>query len=352
MKRLFASFIFILLAVSLVPLTSSAQEGANPTGTVVYALPNTAINFYVEAEKETFIAGPYAQFAQKYLGESARSENAVSYTLKKIDVTPYIEADASSRQVVTIPERGSANFLKFCAQGLVVMSDSYTGKGESWRFPSIADNDQFAGKGVGGNLTSATTTLYKTVKGEGGFQKVAVQQSQVVEKSLEKKAAEAAQSIFDLRRSRVQIITGDTDATFSGEALSAAVEEINRLEQEYLSLFYGISETSIQSMNFDVVPGSDPSKNMYVAFRISDTQGLLPAGNMAGRPIVLELDIDKAGSLNTDVSGGRGKVIYYRVPAIATARVLDGQTMLMQTRIPVYQLGQTLSFPIETMTTK
>ena len=36
--------------------------------------------------------------------------------------------------------------------------------------PSIAANDQFAGKGVGGNLTSATTTLYKSVMTESGFQ--------------------------------------------------------------------------------------------------------------------------------------------------------------------------------------
>lgn len=352
MKRYFTFIILILLTFSIVPAVSVAQEVANPTGTVVYALPSTAINFYVEAEKETFTAGPYAEFAQKYLGEAARVENSVTYTLKKIDVTPYIEADPSSRQVVTIPERGAANFLKFCTQGLIVMSDSYTGKGETWRFPSIADNDRFAGKGVGGNLTSATATLYKTVKGEDGFRKVPVQQSQVVEKSLEKRAAEVAGSIFDLRKSRVQIITGDTDATFSGEALSAAVEEINRLEQEYLSLFYGVTTTSVQSMNFDVVPLSDPQKNMYVAFRLSDTQGLLPAGNMAGRPIVLELEIDKLEGVNSDISGGRGKVIYYRVPATATARVLDGGTVLMQTRIPVYQLGQTLSFPVETMTTK
>ena len=335
-------------------ILEAGQE--QPAGVVIYSLPSTSIMFTVVAEKEDFVAGPYAQFAQKYMGSEARTSDEVKYTLKSIDMSPYLEADPSTRIALNLSGRGTsaANFLQLCSQGLIVASDSYTGKPESWRFPSIANNDVFAGKDVEGNLTNATTTLYKTVNTAEGFQRVAVSQSQVVEKSLEKKAQETANTIFALRKSRMQIITGDTDATYSGEAMAAAIAEITRLEQEYMSLFYGTSTTSVQRMNFDVVPSAKTANQMYVAFRISETEGLLPPNEVAGRPIVLQLSFDKPADISTGgVSSGAKPVaagtVYYRVPVVATARVMDGSQTLLQTRVPVYQFGQTVSFPLNSV---
>lgn len=330
-----------------------AQKSANLEGTVIYSLPSTVLMLKVEAQKETFIAGPYAQYAQKYLGSSARTKNEVTYSLSSIEVIPCIEADQNARCMARISGAAAAtNFLSMSSQGLIALPDSHNGRSGSWRFPSIAGSDQFDGKDLSGNLTSTTATLYKTVQTEEGFRRVAVQQSQVVEKSLEKKAAETAQAIFDLRKNRVQIITGDTDATFSGEALGAAIDEITRLEQEYMSLFYGITETSPQTMNFDVIPTADNESQMYVAFRISDESGLVPANDMSGRPVVLQLDVDKESQGEPSAAGVDQKMLYYRIPATATLRILDGSQMLLQTRVPVYQLGSTASIPVSTALSK
>lgn len=361
MKRLTKTLCALLCLFAGVQMANAQMLEAGqeqPSGVVIYSLPSTSIMLTVTAEKENFVAGPYAQFAQKYMGSEARTEDAVTYTLKSIDMAPYLEADPSTRIALNLSGRGNAaaNFLQLCAQGLIVASDSYTGKPEAWRFPSIANNDVFAGKDVGGNLTSVTTTLYKTVNTAEGFQRVAVSQSQVVEKSLEKKAQETANAIFDLRKSRMQIVTGDTDATYSGEAMQAAISEITRMEQEYMSLFYGTSTTSVQTMNFDVVPtasNASSRQQMYVAFRLSETEGLLPANDVSGRPIVLELSFDKAPEVTTGgVASAKllpSSTVYYRVPVIATARIMDGSQMLLQTRVPVYQFGQTVSFPLNSV---
>lgn len=310
---------------------------------VIYSLPSTTINLNVTAEKETFLAGPYAKYAQKYLGAPAKTANGVSYSLKEVTVTPYVEADPAETHTIRLAGESlaSASFLQMCAQGIVLFSDARDSKKDVWRFPSAADKDAFSSKDLGENLTSATTTLYKNVKSENGFNKVAVQQSEVVEKSLEKKAAEAAQRIFDLRKSRIQIVTGDTDATYSGEAMGAALKEITRLEQEYLSLFYGIAETSEQKMNFDVVPTSTNPKQMYVAFRLSETEGLLPSSDVTGRPVILELTLEQKAAASDIASAKKssGVQLTYRIPVTATARLIDNQKVLLQTRIPVYQLG-------------
>lgn len=337
----------LMFAALLAMLPARAQilvkdSGSAINGTVVYSLPVTTITFQVDAVREDFVAGPYAAYAKKYMGSEAKTSNEVNYYLKSIKLVPYLEADPALRYTAKL--KGDANFLELCSQGLVVAADSYTGKEELWRFPSIAGGDRYAGKDVDNNLSTATTTLYKTVKTANGYEKVAVSQSQVVEKSAEKKAAETAATIFKLRSMRMAIVTGDTDATYSGEAMNAAIKELLRMEEEYMSLFYGTTVESVQTMNFDVVPQHGRKEQKYVAFRLSDTEGLLPESDLSGRPVVLDLELEP---LVVPKAEEHGNVIYYRIPRTATARVLDGANILMQTRIPIYQLGEVQTFPIK-----
>ncbi len=350
--KIFTSF--ICAAALLLSLNANAQilnaGQPAPVGAIIYSLPSTTISLKVTADHESFIAGPYAKFAQKYLGIEARETSGETYTISSIEMIPYIEADPSVSVAVNLgtAKNASANFLNFCSQGLIIASDSYTGKATQWRFPSVANEDQFAASSATSNLANRTTTLYKTVKTATGLEKVPVQQTQVVEKSVEKKAEETASMIFKLRQKRMEIITGDTDATYSGEAMDAAVKEITRLEQEYLSLFIGKSVQDQQSVVFDVVPKAGNASQMYIAFRISDTQGLVPASNMGGRPIVLELQREAEAGVASESATTSKDRIFYRKPATMLVKVLDGQKLLMQSRIPVYQLGETLSIPLAT----
>ena len=135
-----------------------------------------------------------------------------------------------------------------------MLSDGYAGKPAQWRFPSAVNAQEFL-KGASSNIDNATATLYKTVMSAEGIEKVPVKQSQTVVKSLEKKAEETAEMIFKLRQKRVEIVTGDTDATFSGEAMAATLKEIQRLEDEYMSMFIGKSVKDEQTMVFDTKAG-------------------------------------------------------------------------------------------------
>lgn len=332
-----------------------SQGEAVPKGAIVYSLPSTSFRVTAEAVRESFVAGPYARFAQKYLGIQAREESGDFYTLSSVQLVSFVEADRTSNIALNLGNSRtvSANFLEMLSQGLIMWSDSNTGKNNNARFPSNQGKNSFDKTQAASNLTNVSTTLYKTVQTASGLERVPVQQSQVVEKSIEKKAEEAAATIFRLRTKRMEIITGETDATFSGDALRAAIDEINRLEGEYLSLFTGKSSFDSQKMSFDVVPVKENPRQIYVAFRISETQGLLGSDNMAGRPVVVELVREEPASkaVNMDLTAEKGRVIY-RTPAIMSARIMDGQTLLLQTRVPVYQFGQVLSFPLEVATGK
>ena len=341
--------LLLALAVTLIPQLGSAQKKADPEGFLTYSLPSTAITLDVEAVQEKFYAGPYAKYAEKYLGIKARQKDETTFQLTKIKMVPLLEADQSRRYSINVKKSEiDATFLKLSSVGLVSFSDANFGDESVWRFPTEGKGD-FSGKGVSSNLTSESTTLYRNSKTESAYNKVAVQQNMVVEKSAEQKAAETAEMILRLRKQRLQIVTGDTDATYSGEAMGAAINEITRLEEEYMTLFTGYSDFQTQNMRFEVVPEAGLESQMYVAFRLSDTAGLVPADNLSGKPIVMEIVAQPFAEpeLPAEQSKNKKEVeAYYRIPAVCTVKLMDGANLLLQSRMPIYQLGKESSLPI------
>ena len=164
-------------------------------------------------------------------------------------------------------------------------------------------------------------------------------------------AAETADMILKLRQQRLQIVTGDTDATYSGEAMGAAIAELTRLEQEYLMLFVGYSESQTQRMKFEIVPEADRESQMYIAFRLSDATGLVAPENMSGRPVVMEIVPQVFAEPEMTTPALDEKTIkpveaYYRIPSICTVKLIDSGNVLMQARMPIYQLGRESSLPV------
>lgn len=315
-------------------------------GTLSYSLPQTVLRVEVQANIEQFHAGPYARYAMKYLGIKTRESDESRAEVSDLKLVSFTEADSDKRYVIT-PGTGAETVLALTAQGLVSLgggSDPET----RWTFAYDKHGD-FSDKGIGSNLTSESATLYRNVKDNSRYNMIAVRQEMVVEKSLEMRAKEAADMIFSLRKKKLQIVSGDTDASYSGEAMGAAIKEIDRMEKEYLEMFIGYSDVQTQKMNFDIVPsGKDGNKGhlRYVAFRISDTEGLVPADNVSGRPYIIEIEPKPVSAPQNQAKAARGNVLYYRIPAICTIRLMDRAVTLLQSRVPVYQLGIISNFTI------
>lgn len=341
-------FVLVLMLV-MSSLAASAQKNSDSAGSLTYCLPSTTITLEVEAIQERFFAGPYARYAEKYLGVTARQKDESTFQIVQVKMTPYVEADQNKRYSIRVDKgKIDASFLKLSAEGLVSFGDAAMGNETVWRFPAETSGD-FSSKGVSSNLTSEATVLYKNDRKEAEYGKVSVQQNVIIAKSIEQKASETANMILKLRKQRLQIVTGDTDATYNGEAMGAAINELTRLEQEYMTLFTGYSESQKQTMSFDVIPDGSRENHKYIAFRLSDVAGLVPADNLSGKPIVMEIipqTFQQVPKQDEDHKKTTSVLAYYRIPAICTVKLIDGAEILMQSRVPVYQLGQESSLPV------
>ena len=120
--------LILSLAIVSVPALATAQKKSDPEGFLTYSLPSTTIVLEVEAVQEKFYVGPYAKYAEKYLGFKPRQKDETTFQITSIKMTPYVEADQSRRYSVNVPKgQIDGTFLKLASAGLVSFSDARFG---------------------------------------------------------------------------------------------------------------------------------------------------------------------------------------------------------------------------------
>lgn len=330
----------LLTAALLLSIITSAfaQEG------VYYYLPSTTITVEVEAEQETFFAGPYAAFAKKLLNIDVRRSDEVTSRVLSATISTRLEAD---RKTATPLDSDIPELMTLSTQGLVSFGNK-TELNATWRFLPPVRSD-FSDKGLTGDSKQVKRIVYKSIPTDTAFVRVPVEEKFIETKSLEDKAKEAADHILSLRAQRLDIATGNTDATFSGAALADALREIRQMEEEYLTLFRGYSQVRTLTASFDVIPQANLKNQRYLAFRTDPERGLVSNGR--GTPYYIELEPEGLVREETSASArksGKTTQIRYRIPMICKLTLTEDGSPLVESRIPVYQLGKEASYPVKT----
>lgn len=328
--RLFACLCALLAAV---PAVMEAQN-------VTYSLPRTTITLEVDAVQESFFAGPYAAYAKKYLGIQVLQKDAVRSYLREVRLLTKVEADPAERYSADI-KGAEERFLALSSQGLVSFQDKIEAGSVVWRFDPQPITDLSKAVLIAPTRTEVRT-VWKEEKTDTSSTRTPVQETFELDKTPEMMAQEAARIILKAREERFNISTGNTDATFSGEALGAALAELDRVEKEYLTLFTGYTVSREQKGSFDIIPSAEDRKFQYVAFRLSDKDGLVADGG--GSVYYLELSPETVSDGGIAAKDARN-AIHCRIPAVCDARLILAGRTLLQTRVPVYQLGYETTFP-------
>ena len=247
----------------------------------------TTLYINISVERQEIVAGPYARYAQKYLGVAAPLANKAIYEVKAVNIL------------------------------------------------QTSDMPLYAGRQDGGSTSHMNP--------ETGFPKLTIDKISAATISLEESARLAAEKIFELRRSRLDLITGELGENVFGGGLESALREIDRLEEEYLSLFLGKQSTRTDTKQYSVTPSKD--KLTYTVCRFSDVAGLLPADDLSGEPVVLELRYAD-GRTDSDLVAAQVKpnarVIPQLLPADMQCRLILNGEELASEQFRIVQLGETV----------
>ena len=284
MKKIFT----ILLAAVFVSLAcdASAQQVVKQrigtykeSGNVVVSEATTTLVVDLTVECEEFEAGVYARYAQKYFGKRASLVSRMSYALVGGDVA-----------VLDAPS--------YYAAPANIVTESVVTAGD----------------------------------------KVMVDRLAADELTQEEAAKRAAERIFELRATRQDILLGEYGDGVYGAGLEAALREIERLENEYLKLFYGIRTVTTTTHRY-IMPVSADMPNNVIA-RFNSEEGLLAKDNVAGDIVMVSVT---PSEMSYPASNPKGTVAY-RYANNATVVVSYAQEVLARRVLPIFEFGETVYF--------
>ncbi|MDD2380643.1 MAG: DUF4831 family protein [Mariniphaga sp.] len=324
---------------------TKADEGTLPVVMegVTYALPRTGLRITVNAVKESFEPGPYAAYAEQLLGISdARNRPSVYWSIEDVKLETFAEPDPEH---VYKALGHAAYFVNLTADGRLAginsghLTTEHPGlntnvfiekvqQGDNFSFAQINDSPLFA--------PGDSTNNYRPVR-----------------ISLERKAAAAAERILECRLTRFHMVAGLMDEFHpDGDAYVLSLKELERIENDYLSLFSGRTIRQTQLFSFDFVPVSSSDRG-EVVFRFSEEKGVLPATDLSGKPVLLRVEPEKAlvskfSALARSENPAAGESgVFYRMPATVNISFLFETNTIATARSVMAQFGQVAPLPEE-----
>ena len=322
------------------------DSGSRQDNSFIYALPQTVFDVCVTAEEVVVIPGPYQKFADKYLGiKHAPSNPERHWNIRELRISSHIEADPDYVYVV----RGLQEITRYprlmqlIRDTLVLENSSFAiNKVYYNTIPSPADNVNFTDLSVKRNFEAEKDVEVSSVMPDTLYMRRSSGRTALKEKTLEQKAEEAANFLIKLKKRRFKLVAGQYDYMPEGSAMADALQELARIEEEYLSLFTGKRIVNTWQRTYHYTPVSGKETERIVLLRFSDTDGFLDVRETGGIPVMLELASNKkTRGLEQSMMSVKetDNLLYYRIADQAWVKLLTGEELWAEALFPVFQFG-------------
>lgn len=296
MKRSLLMLVLLVAATGLFaqnPYYAPVGMTVTEEGAVNYVEPHTLLAVDLTVACDRTMAGPYARYAQKFLGQRA-------------PLTDRVEWRVVSGAVALMSE---AEYLQ----------------------PS--------------DLPKDSRTLVQHAVSEEEFARIQPDKRTILMPETEEAAREAANMIFSLRKHRHELITGEAGEHVFGEGLKAALDEIARQEQALLELFLGKQIQYTTSRRYIVQP--DATKQQYVVCRFSGEEGLLPSDDLLGDLVLLQIQPQAKVAAEVVEAGPKDlTTMKVLVANRATCQLSVAGEHYDEKVLPIFEFGRTLTIAV------
>lgn len=319
----------------------------------VYALPLTAIKVTLSVKETELVKGPYAEYADEYLGlKNPVLANGREYELLDVHLEAVAQPDPARFYFVEVDERTSKDdrniifsladngILKAVNSGFSVSEVLKNARTEVKTFASPALFPFSASP----SQYKKTDTIIRIVTVDTASVKKRFFKTSFDEKPSEQKAREAADMVARLRESLVNLLSGFQEISYDPNTLKYMVENIQNLREEYISMFKGIRLEKIQKFTYLIVPEEDKSSMPVTICKFSKEFGVTDQADAKARDIVVTFRRDAttatlAGFVPKGSSTGKTSVLYYRIPEMTQVMVKFQNQIFHNISVPVSQFG-------------
>jgi hypothetical protein len=315
--------------------------------TFIYSLPRTKINIHITAIRKYTVPGPYCQYSEKLIGLSGVSLPIEKWEIEKIDIATTDEPDPDYYYAVEAPL--SENILNHVVglsdAGLIVkVDDSNPFVQYIPDYSGYSGQDHFTDLSIKRNYIDPNDPEKVKAKKNSQISDIPTGKQKAGIKTIDQKAEEAANFIFKIRKRRFKLLAGQYDSFPDGVALETSIRELNKLENEYLSLFIGKTYTDTLKKVFFYIPQPDQEIDRNIICYFSDETGFEESQAGDGKSLVLELKdmqytapLDRLG-MPSSTNNGKNCLLY-RIPDKASMHIYFGSLTTVEGEIKVYQYG-------------
>lgn len=322
MKNLIIA-VCLLMCMPLAAQTKVVKKNAvkaNNFG-ITYSLPKTELVVDAEVTKVVCKAGPYYQYAEKYLGvKDAITEDEVHYELGKLTLVNHGVPDADNTYIVEFKGGTVAPYAYLTEEGLLCsINAEYTPE------------------------ESPLETIQKSAKKPAKVTDASVLSEELLMAGSTARQAEvAAKQIYRIRESRMNILTGEADnLPPDGEAMKLVIQQLEEQEKSLTNLFTGIETKETTHYEVSITPYDDLEGE--VLFRFSRKMGIVDADDLGGTPVCMNLKAtDRAPVLDAKEAEKKEKSmkgIIYNIPGKASIEISMNRKTLYKGEAQITQFG-------------
>jgi len=316
----------VLLTVAV---TTLHDKYYNPQeSSIVYYSPKTTMVFDFTYQEKTYEKGPFAQYAEELLGiENAVTENKTTYQMKHVSILTRTDVDLERAHKVSAEAGVPIQLLTITDKGLL----------KGYNLPE-----------GGKNRDKNTNT--STERSKAKQETVPSFPEEILEAKSEAEQAQLiAKQIFRLRETRTYLLSGEVEhAPADGTAMKLVLDELDKQEKQFVSLFTGKTTTTIKHKKVNYCPSEQTGKVYKEQLFFSEENGFTDAENIDAQKVVIqavfqrqhidtvvtEVPKDKKGKKTIEPSQ-----IVYNLPGYANVVVTyKNETMATKT-MPIAQFG-------------
>ena len=286
---------------------------------LVYSLPVTALRIDVTAERTVNLAGPYFQYAKKFVGtDKVIRENSENWTITKVSVVPYGIPDEDNKYLMQL-KPGAVTYICVDDNGMLLSIN----REETVTRPAAPEIPE--------NPDPVNIREYLQY----------VDEDFIASQSSVKQAQMLAENLMEIRDAKTSLTRGTAETMpTDGRQLELMLESLRHQEAAMTAAFTGASykETVVRSYNF-----TPEDEGRSVLFRMSDCAGFVDADDYSGDPVYVDVSVTSEGELPVDDKGEEKKLpkdaVIYNVPGAARVELSLLGKKLCSTETEFSQFG-------------
>lgn len=309
-----------------VPATVSAQQTRVLTADkhneygLVYFLPVTSVRFEVTAKQTIRKAGPYYQYAGRYLGtDKVISSDSESWEILSVKALPYGTADTSEEYLMQL-KPGAVTSICVADDGMLLSINSVT---EAPELPAPAADTEPSGK-----VDIREYLQY-------------VNEDFLASQSSAKQAQLLSESLMEVRDAKVSLTRGTAETMpADGRQLELMLNSLAHQEAAMSAAFTGTTDTRIVTRTFTYTPDKEGKS---ILFRMSDFAGFVDSDDYSGEPVYITMKLTSEPEIPTDAKGEPKKLpkdaVIYNLPGSCLLTLKHRDSTLWSEEVECAQLG-------------